>query len=366
MTSERVWTLTLGPEHPAGHGPLAFRLQVDSDEVVTWAEPLIHPLHRGVEKLFESRDYRQALMLADRHDWHSAFGSELGLALTIESALGIAVPPRATLIRTLMAELVRSIHHLRWLGESAWELSRDESLRIAARTVRERLTLAHEAISGGRIHPMLVQIGGLRSDAPSDWTVDVAPALAVCDRLAEWAESLVALAAVGVLPSRDALEFAVSGPVGRASALALDLRFDDPYCAYPSLISEGILTRSIRSAGGAQARFEVLAEELRVSLHCVEFCLGLLPETAGEPVNVRLPRTLRVPEGDAYGWTENPTGINGWYLVSRGGPEPYRLKVRTASYANAQALSHILPGTLVSQLPAALMSFLLVSGDLAK
>ena len=138
----REWTLELGSQHPAGHGPITFDLALDGDgddAIIAWAEPRLIPLHRGVEKLFESRDYRQALMLADRHEWHSAFGSELGLALTIESMSGITVPPRAVWIRTAMAELSRAIHHLRWVGETIGELDREANgveLRGAARRSR--------------------------------------------------------------------------------------------------------------------------------------------------------------------------------------------------------------------------------------
>lgn len=376
------WTLAIYPDHPGMNGPLTFDLRVSgtgAQSLIEWAEPRLAPLHRGVEKLFESRDYRQVLMLADRHDWHSAFGSELGLALTLESQLGITVPARATWIRTLLAEVNRAIHHLRWLGETTVELERATGaeppllayqLRDRARLARDALIGNLESISGGRLHPMLVQTGGLRADAPDDWTTEVERAAteaeSVASELTDWADHATPARGVGVLTTEAALAFAVSGPVARAGGLDLDLRFDEPYCAYPDLISTGVLTRVTAQDGDAQARFQVLAAELVMSLAAIRHCATTVDELGAGPVSVKLPRSLRLPEGDAYGWTENPTGINGWYLVSRGGTEPYRLRIRSASFANAQALSHVLVGTPVRELPITVMSFLLVTGDLAK
>ncbi|NQU37399.1 MAG: NADH-quinone oxidoreductase subunit D [Actinobacteria bacterium] len=378
MPTEQTWMLTLGPSHPAGHGPIALNLRTSgdgaSDDTIEWCEPLIHPLHRGAEKLFESRDYRQILALADRHDWLSAFGSELGLALTLETMLGIQVPPRATWIRTAMAELNRAIHHLRWLGETIGELaatSSDSGLRDKCRNAREQLTDLHEANSGGRVHPMLVQPGGVRVDLPPRWSaavIDLTTSLTpLCDELMAWVDSADQLAGVAPVSGADAIAYGVSGPVARASGLPLDLRFDDPYVAYPELIDVGVLSRCVSYAGDAKARLQVLAAELPVSLECLRFSAEQLagPHAQGA-ISVRLPRSVRVPEGDGYGWTENPTGINGWYLISKGGPMPYRLKLRTASFANAAALSEAVVGRRVADLPVALMSFLLVAGDLAK
>jgi NADH-quinone oxidoreductase subunit D len=378
MANEQTWTLTLGPSHPAGHGPIALNLRTradgSSDDAIEWCEPLIHPLHRGVEKLFESRDYRQILALADRHDWLSAFGSELGLALTVEEMLGLAVPPRATWIRTAMAELNRAIHHLRWLGETIGELattSAESKLRDSCRVAREQLTDLHESNSGGRVHPMLVQPGGVRVDLPPGWSAaaaELASSLVpLCEELMAWVHSAEQLAGVAHVSTADAIAYGVSGPVARASGLPLDLRFDDPYVAYPELIEAGVLTRCVGQKGDAQTRLHVLTAELPISLDCLRFAAAQLagPHADGA-VSVRLPRSVRVPEGDGYGWTENPTGINGWFLVSKGGPMPYRLKLRTASFANAAALSQAVVGQRVADLPVSLMSFLLVAGDLAK
>lgn len=374
----REWTPELGSQHPAGHGPITFDLALDGDgddAIITWAEPRLIPLHRGVEKLFESRDYRQALMLADRHEWHSAFGSELGLALTIESMSGITVPPRAVWLRTAMAELSRAIHHLRWVGETIGELDREAAegvaLRDVARRSREDLTQCHEAISGGRLHPMLVVPGGVREDTPAGWTdllrENASTATASIESLRAWVNSNDQLGGIGVLTRADAVEFGVTGPVGRASGASLDLRFDDSSLAYAELVDAGVLRRVTRESGDARARMEVLVDELAVSLDCVTAAADRLEaaENSG-PINVRLPRAVRVPEGSGYGWTENPSGVNGWHLTSRGGPMPYRLKIRSASFANAQAMCEAVIGDRLTTLPTTLMTFLLVGGDLGK
>lgn len=373
---DRVWRLQVDSAHPAAHGPVELLLRVDDSdgvERITWAQPNIAAVHRGAEKLFESRDYRQILMLADRHDWHSAFGSELGLAMTIEDMLGIQVPPRAVWIRTAMAELNRIIHHLRWLGETVSALTDTEqaaALRNHARKIREQLTGLHEDNTGSRIHPMSVVPGGVRQDIPDDWPsriLSIIPAvLTIAVKLASFFETQTQLATIGILDQQTALDYATSGPVARASGLALDLRIDEPYLNYAELAAAAVLTLTTRTGGSVQDRLLLLAEETVVATRCLQYAATTLADFEPGPTSVRLPRSIRVPQGSGYGWTENPTGINGWFLVSKGGPIPYRLKLRTASFNNAQALSSLLPGTTVDDLPATLMSFLLVAGDLAK
>jgi NADH-quinone oxidoreductase subunit D len=291
--------------------------------------------------------------------------------------LGITVPDRASWIRTAMAELGRAIHHLRWLGETIGELGAAGADPVAAalredcRTARERLTWLQEANSGGRIHPMLVVPGGVREDVPAGWTGQtgelVGELTGLGAALTDWIDSQQQLAAVGVLPADAAVRWATSGPVARGSGAELDLRIDEPYLTYRQLAEQGVLRAVVETGGGVQARLRVLAGELQVSLDCLVAAAADLADPAlTGPVSVRLPRSLRVPEGSGYGWTENPTGINGWYLVSRGGTSPYRLKLRTASFNNAQALAAVVVGQPVADLTVTLMSFLLVAGDLAK
>ena len=355
--------------HPAAHGGVRLRLQLDGNRI-TSANPIPGRMHRGAEKLFESRDYRSALALANRHDWLSAFGSELGLAELLESMLGIEVPARAVALRVLVAELCRIGHHLLWLSTTLAELSHTEAAAVG-NTAREGVLTLLQRFSGARMHLMVVTVGGLRADADPAWLRDVVTTM---PRLSVALDELTAALdrarpvtdGVGALPTAVASEFAASGPVARAAGIPLDLRIDQPAAGYRELLDGGILRRVVRSGGDAAARLEVLAEETRVSADCVRFCAEELLHQPASPVSVTLPKVLRVPEGRGYGSTENPSGINGWYLVSRGEPTPYRLKLRTASFNNAQTLPFALAGADLADLPLAVMTYLLVAGDIDK
>ncbi len=165
-------------------------------------------------------------------------------------------------------------------------------------------------------------------------------------------------AGVAVLAREDALAYGASGPVARGSGVDLDLRRDDPYLPYPERLDVPTGT-----AGDAAGRISLLVDEIAVSVGLVEWAAARLAESGGEPVAVRLPKMVRVPEGASYTWTENPGGINGYLLVSRNDRTPWRMKLRSAGFGNAAALGAALPGTPVSDLPAAVASFLLVCGD---
>jgi NADH-quinone oxidoreductase subunit D len=340
-------TLELGPHHPSTHGSLRLRLELDGDTVVT-AEPIVGALHRGAEKLFEVRDYRQVLVLANRHDWLSAFNNEVVIALAVEQLLGMEVPPRAVWLRTLMCELNRVLSHLMFLGH----------LDVAFLRLREPLQDVMERATGGRIHFVATRIGGLHADVPPGWPADVTAAVAaVRSRLPE--PDLTSYEGLGVLRPEHALSYGVSGPVARGSGLTMDLRRDAPYLAYPSLDVPVVS----RQEGDAAARFACLLEQVQVSLDLVLACLDQLP---GGAVDVPLPKYVRAPEGSTYTWTENPSGITGCYLVSRGAVTPWRLALRTPSFSNVSALPAVLPGNRVADLPAVLASFFFVVGDIDK
>ena len=166
---------------------------------------------------------------------------------------------------------------------------------------------------------------------------------------------------VGVLSAADAAAYGASGPVARASGLDFDLRRDEPYLAYGAL-DVPVVTRT---TGDCHARFECLLDQVYVSLDLAAECLDKVDTLTG-PVNVRLPKVVKAPEGHTYAWTENPLGVNGYYLVSRGDKTPWRLKLRTASYANVQALTTLLEGCLVPDMIAILGSMFFVVGDIDK
>ena len=345
--------LSLGPHHPSSHGVLQVALTVADDVVVT-AEPVVGFMHRGAEKLFEVRDYRQLVMLANRHDWLSAFSNELGICIAVERMLGMTVPERAVWLRTLLAELNRVLNHLMFLGSSR----PDRQLGFAE---REGLQAVMEEATGGRMHYMFNRVGGLAADVPAGWTSHAAAALdAVRAVLPELAAAVDAVPrGVAVLAPEVAVSHGVSGPVARASGVDMDLRRDEPYLAYGSLE----VPVATRTAGDAHARFSCVLEQVEASLDLASACLDRLP---GGPVALRLPKTVKAPEGSTYAWTENPLGIQGYYLVSRGDRVPWRLAMRTASFNNVSALGKALPGTRLEDLVTALTSFFFVIGDIDK
>ncbi|ACU34289.1 NADH-quinone oxidoreductase subunit D [Actinosynnema pretiosum subsp. pretiosum] len=335
----------LGPLHPSAHGAYRLRLTVRDDEVITSAEPLVGHLHRGAEKLFEVRDYRQVLTLANRHDWLAAFCNELAVALAVERMTGMDVPPRAQWLRALLCELNRVMAHLVFLAPLTDP--------VAAARGREAVQAVLEEASGGRIHFMANRIGGLREDVPAGWAERVAGALDAV----EVPEVPTGLAGLGVLSRADALARGVTGPIGRASGVDLDLRRDDPLPAYRELD----VRPSVRDGGDAHARVACMVDDLAQAVALARECLRRLP---GGPVNLRLPKAVKAPEGSVYTRVEAPLGVSGVHLASRGEKTPWRLKLRTPSFNNVQALSALLPGTPVAQLPLVLGSFAVVVGDI--
>ena len=286
--------------------------------------------------------------------------------------LGMDVPQRATWTRTLLAELNRVLNHLMFAGSYPLELGAITPIFYSFRE-REELQAVMEEISGGRMHYMFSRVGGLRDDLPAGWLQRVDAAIeAVRRRLPELESLLIGneilrarTRGVGVLSARTAKAYGVSGPIARASGLDVDLRRDQPYLAYGELFGPGGPGRVVtRTAGDCEARLEVLLEQIHVSLDLAEACVDRLRSMPAGPVNVKLPKVLKVPEGTDYFATENPLGFNGYYLVSRGDKTPWRLKLRSASFNNVAVLSEVLEETLVADMVALLGSMFFVVGDI--
>lgn len=362
--------LNIGPQHPSTHGVLRLKLVLDGERI-QHAEPVIGYMHRGAEKLFEARDYRQIVMLANRHDWLSAFSNELGVVLAVERMLGMEVPERAVWMRTLLAELNRVLNHLMFLGSYPLELGGITPIFYAF-TEREELQHVMEEISGGRMHYMFNRVGGLKEDLPAGWTTRARGAVtALRSRMGVYDDLVLGneifrgrTRGVGTLAPEAVHAYGVSGPIARASGVDFDLRRDEPYLAYGEL--QDTLKVVTRQEGDCLARFECLLEQTHNALDLADACLDRLADLPAGPINQRLPKVLKAPEGHTYAWTENPLGINGYYLVSKGEKTPYRLKLRSASFNNIQALVELLPGTLVSDMVAILGSLFFVVGDIDK
>jgi NADH-quinone oxidoreductase subunit D len=362
--------LNIGPQHPATHGVLRLLLTLDGERIVR-AEPVIGYMHRGAEKLFEVRDYRQIIVLANRHDWLSAFANELGVVLAAERMLGMEVPTRAVWARTMLAELNRVLNHLMFLGSYPLEVGAITPIFYAFRE-RETLQAVMEEISGGRMHYMFNRVGGLKEELPAGWLRRARAAVAAVRRRLPEIEGLVLGSEifqartrdVGVVTEEQIMQYGVSGPIARASGVDFDLRRDEPYLAYAELGSAVYVVT--RREGDCLARFEVLVDQIKVSLDLVDACIDQLRLLPPGPINVKLPKVLKVPEGQAYAWTENPLGINGYFLVSHGEKTPWRLKLRSASFNNVQVLSEVLRGQLLADMIAILGSMFFVVGDIDK
>ena len=362
--------LNIGPQHPSTHGVLRLRLVLDGERIIS-AEPVIGYMHRGAEKLFEVRDYRQIIVLANRHDWLSAFCNELGAAMAAERMLGMELPERAVWARTMLAELNRALNHLMFLGSYPLELGAITPIFYAFRE-REDLQKVMEEISGGRMHFMFNRVGGLKEDLPAGW-LDRARATihTVRRRLKDIADLIhgneifqARTRGVGAITPEQVAAYGLSGPIARAAGVDFDLRRDDPYLAYGEL--SDVLRVVTRKSGDCFDRFDCLLEQVYVSLDLAEACADKLAAMPRGPINLRLPKVLKVPEGEIYTWTENPLGINGYYLVSHGEKTPWRLKLRSASFNNIQVLGELLPGHLIADMIAILGSMFFVVGDVDK
>ncbi len=352
---------------PARH-PLTtpgFTLAVDLvggpvDPVVVAADATCGLMHRGAEKLFEARDYRQAMLLANRHDWLSSFCGELTVARAAEDALGIVPPLRATWARTLVVEAQRAAAALAFLAPIAGPAS------AAADRLREEHAVALAIATGARVHPGFARVGGVAHAIPDDALTAYDRIRADTAALHEPLRAAVAayadrFAGVAALSREQAIAFGTSGIVARASGLDLDLRRDEPDLAYGELTD--VVGAPVRSAGDVPARYELLVSQVVAATGILAACVERLRALGPGPIDVPLPKVVRLPEGTTYARLEGPLGVCGAFVVSTGEKTPWRLKIRSASFASMQAMTVALAGVPRSALADAVMSFPVVIGD---
>ncbi len=357
--------LNIGPQHPSTHGVLRLVLELDG-ELITRAEPVIGYMHRGAEKLSEHRDARQVLVLMNRHDWLSAFNNELAWVIAVERLLGIEVPDRAQWIRTMFAEWNRILNHLMFAGSYPLELGAITPLFYAFRE-REAIQNLMESATGARMHHSYARVGGLKDDLPRGFLRQAAEVLGwVRSKLGEYDNLVMGneivharTRGIGVLPAETAIAYGCSGPTLQASGVAMDPRKDTPYEKY----GEVEFNVPVGRTGDSYDRLWVLIQRMRESCDIIEQCLDKLPP--GDYVAPKLPKKMNL-DGEIYVRTENPLGVMAYYLVGDGKKNPYRLKMRTASFSNVSVLPAMLPGTLVPDLIAILGSIFFVVGDIDK
>jgi len=293
--------------------------------------------------------------------------------LAVERMLGMEVPVRATWTRTLLAELNRILNHLMFMGSYPIELGAITPIFYAFRE-RETIQQVMEELSGGRMHYMFNRVGGLKEDMPAGWLMRCSAAIAAVRSRLPQIEDIIfgndifqaRTRDVGVLSPELIDAYGVSGPIARASGVDFDLRRDEPYLAYGELAATGQMQVASRKEGDCYARFGILLDQVKISLDIADACIDRLRMLPPGPVNVRLPKILKAPEGTTYAWTENPLGINGYYLVSRGEKTPWRMKLRSASFNNIAVLPEVLTGCVVADMVAILGSMFFVVGDIDK
>jgi len=354
--------LNIGPQHPSTHGVLRVVLELDG-EVITRAEPVIGYMHRAAEKLAEFRDARQVLVLMNRHDWLSAFNNELGWTIAVERLAGIEVPERAQWIRTMMAEWNRILNHLMFFGSYPLELGAMTPVFYAF-IEREMIQNLMESTTGARMHHSYARVGGLKDDLPRGFLKQSGEVLKhVRKRLKDFDDLVMGneiiharTKGIGVISPEMAIAYGTSGPTLHAAGVPMDPRKDEPYEKY----GEVEFQVPIGQNGDSYDRLWVLLQRMHESCKIIEQCMEKLP--AGEYRAAKLPKKLSL-EGEVYVRTENPLGLMGYYVIGNGKKQPYRVKMRTASFSNVSVLPALLPGCLVPDLISILGSIFFVVGD---
>ena len=343
------FVVNIGPQHPATHGVLRFRTAVDG-ETIKKIYVYMGYIHRGVEKLCEDLTYMQTLHFMDRLDYFSAHNYHHGLCLCIEKAAGIEVPERARVIRILMDELSRIASHCLFMGTFCMDLGATTMLFYTLR-VREQILDIMEKTCGARMTFNYDCLGGVMADLDPDFVKDVKELLAVLPaNVAEYRKlftgNVIArnrMVGVGVLSREDAISYGITGPSGRASGWACDVRKTHPYSGYEKLKFEQV----VRTEGDSMARFNNRLDEVMQSAGIIEQLIDNIPE--GDYL-AKVPKVLKIPAGHWFQLVEGCRGVFGVYLESDGGTKPYRLKLATPSLNAASVVDHITEGQKIADL----------------
>jgi NADH-quinone oxidoreductase subunit D len=381
-------SLSMGPSHPSTHGVLRLMLELDG-EVVTACEPVIGYLHRGDEKIAENMTYNQFVPYTDRLDYLAPLANNVAFAIAVERLAELEVPPRCQAIRVLISEMARVSSHLLGLGAFAMDVGA-MTVFLYTFTEREKLYTLFEELTGARFTTSYTRIGGLSRDLPDGWLPKVEkfcdtflPVLADVENLLTrnriWMDRTEG---VGVISKEDAISYGLTGPNLRASGPQLDLRKDKPYSGYENYEFDV----PVGTRGDCYDRYLVRMEEMRQSVRIIRQAVAQMPDGpwyAEEAKKIYGPRKDKVltsmeeliqnfmivtqgpqmPAGEVYFEAENPKGALGFYIVSKGGGVPYRLKIRGPSFCNLSILPKVAVGAMISDLTAILGSFDFVMGE---
>ena len=354
--------INMGPQHPSTHGVFRLVIWVDGERIVR-CEPHIGYLHRGSEKICESEHYNQIITLFDRLDYVGNLNNELAFSLASEKIMDIVIADRAEYIRVILCELNRIASHMLFYGVYGLDAGAMTPMLYAFRE-RERVQEFFESVTGARLMHNYIRIGGVKEDLPSDFLGrlknlldDLKRGIDECDQLLSQNEMFLARTkGVGILSGADAVDFGVTGPTLRASGVAEDVRVTDSYSIYDRF-DFGI---PVGTYGDCWDRFYVRVEEMRESVKIIEQAMDAIPE--GD-VFARVRRIIRPPIGEVFVRTESPRGDLAVFLVSDGTDTPYRVKVRAPSFANLQALKHMLRSAYLADAVLILGSIDVIMGE---
>ncbi len=379
--------LNMGPSHPSTHGVLRVVLELDG-EIITKADPDIGFLHRGDEKIAENMTYNQFVPYTDRLDYLAPIANNVAYACAVEKLMGWQLPPRGQAIRVLCCELARISSHLLGVGCFAMDVGA-MTVFLYTFTEREKIYNLMEWLTGARFTTSYTRIGGMTRDLPEgfldaviQFCNEVEPRIDEVDQLLSRNKIFVDRTKdIGIISREDAIDFGLTGPNLRGSGVDLDLRKRHPYLGYENYEFEVPLG----SVGDCYDRYAVRLEELRQSVKIVRQVVARMPSG---PIHVPdaknyLPTKDKVltgmeelihqfmlvtegpsaPEGEVYFGAENPKGELGFYICSKGGGVPYRLKIRAPSFVNLSILPKLLPGHMISDVASILGSFDFVMGE---
>jgi len=386
-TEDHTMILNMGPQHPSTHGVLRLMLEIDGETIVRIL-PDIGYLHTGIEKTCEAKFYQQVVPLTDRIDYLCPMTNNLAYCLAVEKLLGMEIPPRAQWIRVMLNELTRINSHLVWLGTHAMDIGAMSVFLYCFRE-REDVLRLFEAVSGQRMMTSYFRIGGLALEPPLGFFDRVKKFIDRFPGNIDEYEGLLTgnpifvnrIKGVGQISAEDCLALGGTGPTLRASGVDVDLRRDNPYSGYENFK----FNVPVSNDGDVWARYVVRVQELRESQKIVVQALEGLPEgrVKADAPKVVLPdrekmktemealiyhfkivtEGFTVPEGEVYSPVESPRGEMGYYIVSDGTAKPYRVHMRSPSFANLQTLAKMCEGRLIADVVAAIGSIDIVLGD---
>jgi len=354
--------LNMGPQHPSTHGVLRVILKLDGEKVLG-TECVIGYLHRGVEKIAENRTYAMFNPYVDRMDYVAAVSNGLGYCEAVEKLLNVEAPPRAAWVRTILTELNRIASHQLWLGTHALDIGAMTPLFYTFRD-REEILKIFEKYCGARLTTHAFRIGGCQYETYDGFEDDVRNFVKfVTPKVDEYEELLTTnriwverTTGVGVISIPDCIALGVTGPVLRASGLKWDLRKAQPYAAYKNFEFDIPTGKN----GDTYDRYLVRLAEMRQSLRIVSQAVESIPEG---PIMAKVPKVIKPPVGEIYHSIEAPKGELGYFIVSDGSTQPYRLRVRPPSFVNLQALDKMVKGALVADVVAVIGTLDIVLGE---